>query len=198
MASALISHHTNTITHTYLTIINYIQITLPPATPSSTHCKMMPGTLTLKGGVSLKKAKKHKKQKKKRRRKDNKDSKESIAGAGSMEGNTASVADGETTSSRLPTNGKRKLDEDVDSAAQKRLKPHDDAAGDRPAEAVLKNDKRTAAEKAIDRIRAEREEALLRQSASLSYREKVDKFNNYLESLSEHHDVPKVGNAGMG
>ena len=38
----------------------------------------------------------------------------------------------------------------------------------------------------------------MKQNVSTGYREKVDKFNSYLEGLSEHHDIPKVGNAGMG
>jgi protein FAM32A len=42
------------------------------------------------------------------------------------------------------------------------------------------------------------EEQQMRQNVKTGYRQKVDKFNSYLESLSEHHDIPKVGNAGMG
>jgi hypothetical protein len=32
----------------------------------------------------------------------------------------------------------------------------------------------------------------------LSHRQRIEKFNTMLANLSEHHDVPKVGNAGMG
>ena len=44
----------------------------------------------------------------------------------------------------------------------------------------------------------EREEKRLKKIVAKSHREKVNDFNNLLASLSEHHDVPKVGNAGMG
>lgn len=33
----------------------------------------------------------------------------------------------------------------------------------------------------------------IRKEAKLSHKEKVDAFNQYLGSLSEHHDIPKVG-----
>ena len=43
-----------------------------------------------------------------------------------------------------------------------------------------------------------RELERLKKMAKLTHRETIDQYNNYLASLSEHHDVPKVGNAGMG
>ena len=33
---------------------------------------------------------------------------------------------------------------------------------------------------------------------STSHRERVEAFNKYLTDLTEHHDMPKVGNAGLG
>ena len=42
------------------------------------------------------------------------------------------------------------------------------------------------------------EEQELRKNVQSGYREKVDKFNRHLESLTEHNDIPKVGNAGCG
>ena len=31
-----------------------------------------------------------------------------------------------------------------------------------------------------------------------SHRDRVEAFNKYLTDLTEHHDMPKVGNAGLG
>ena len=157
---------------------------------------MMPGTLTLKGGISLKKAKKPKKDKKKSKKKKKRKS-EGNAGSGGVDDDVAVAA----AAAGSPTSeNKRKLAHDDGVLVRKKRKPSDREAteelGGATSGAMV--DKRTAAEKAMDRARAKREDELMRKSAALSYREKVDKFNNYLESLSEHHDVPKVGNAGMG
>ncbi|EDP41594.1 hypothetical protein MGL_3975 [Malassezia globosa CBS 7966] len=32
-----------------------------------------------------------------------------------------------------------------------------------------------------------------RKEAGKSHKDKVDSFNAYLDSLSEHHDMPKIG-----
>ncbi len=59
-------------------------------------------------------------------------------------------------------------------------------------------DSRTEAERNYDEKNRLRELERLKKVAKLTHRETIDQYNNYLASLSEHHDVPKVGNAGMG
>ena len=59
-------------------------------------------------------------------------------------------------------------------------------------------DSRTKAERDYDEINEARELERLKKMAKVSHREKINQFNQYLANLSEHHDVPKVGNAGMG
>ena len=59
-------------------------------------------------------------------------------------------------------------------------------------------DSRTKAEREYDEKNKMRELERLKKVAKLTHRETIDQYNNYLASLSEHHDVPKVGNAGMG
>ena len=54
-------------------------------------------------------------------------------------------------------------------------------------------DKRTAAEKRYDEMIAKREKDRVSKVASKSHRERVNEFNAYLQNLSEHHDIPKVG-----
>lgn len=61
-----------------------------------------------------------------------------------------------------------------------------------------RKDVRTAAERAYDAVAEERELKKLKKLATVTHREQVNEYNKYLASLSEHHDVPKVGNAGMG
>ena len=162
-----------------------------------TSAIMMPGALTLKGGISLKKAKKNKMAKKKSKKKKKKKDKDKSESSKDGADEDAAAAAGSMVS-----DGKRELDQDDGAVARKRRKSSNgESSEDAPPAAATsgkKRDTRTAAEKAMDRAREDREEQRMRKSASLSYREKVDKFNNYLESLSEHHDVPKVGNAGMG
>jgi len=62
----------------------------------------------------------------------------------------------------------------------------------------VRKDDRTPAEKEYDEKNEARELERLKKMAKLTHRETIDQYNNYLASLSEHHDVPKVGNAGMG
>ena len=54
-------------------------------------------------------------------------------------------------------------------------------------------DRRTAAEKKYDEQLLKREQERVAKMAQKSHREKVAEFNAYLENLSEHHDIPKVG-----
>jgi len=54
-------------------------------------------------------------------------------------------------------------------------------------------DRRTEAEKRHqEKLRKLEEERLLKQAAK-GYRDRVKDFNEHLASLSEHHDIPKVG-----
>ncbi|BDA41034.1 probable protein FAM32A at C-terminar half [Coccomyxa sp. Obi] len=54
-------------------------------------------------------------------------------------------------------------------------------------------DRRTAAEKRYDEMQAKREREMAAKLAAKSHRERVNEFNAYLQNLSEHHDIPKVG-----
>ena len=40
---------------------------------------------------------------------------------------------------------------------------------------------------------AKREKERVTKAASKSHRERVNEFNAYLQNLSEHHDIPRVG-----
>ena len=53
-------------------------------------------------------------------------------------------------------------------------------------------DRRTAAEKRHDEKMAARQGEKTRKMAMKSHRERVNEFNAALESLSEHHDIPRV------
>ena len=54
-------------------------------------------------------------------------------------------------------------------------------------------DTRTVAEKRYEQLSAKTEEKRVRELASQTHRDKVKQFNEYLNGLSEHHDIPKVG-----
>ena len=54
-------------------------------------------------------------------------------------------------------------------------------------------DKRTAAERKHDEVQAKRASEKTKKMALKSHRERVAEFNAHLASLSEHHDIPKVG-----
>mmetsp|Transcript_3641 Transcript_3641/g.22816 ORF Transcript_3641/g.22816 Transcript_3641/m.22816 type:complete len:118 (-) Transcript_3641:2100-2453(-) len=54
-------------------------------------------------------------------------------------------------------------------------------------------DYRTEAEKRRDEALAARKEEGVKKLAEKSYRQRVEEYNKYLSTLSEHHDIPKVG-----
>lgn len=54
-------------------------------------------------------------------------------------------------------------------------------------------DKRTAAEKRHDEWLAKHQRDTLKKAAAKSYRERIQEYNEHLSTLSEHHDIPKVG-----
>lgn len=54
-------------------------------------------------------------------------------------------------------------------------------------------DRRTAAERKYDDTQAKRAAEKTKKMALKSHRERVAEFNAHLASLSEHHDIPKVG-----
>ena len=54
-------------------------------------------------------------------------------------------------------------------------------------------DRRTAAERRYDETQAKRAAEKTKKMATKSHRERVAEFNAHLASLSEHHDIPKVG-----
>ena len=54
------------------------------------------------------------------------------------------------------------------------------------------NDIRTETQRKFDEVQKEREKARIVTKAKLTHKEKVDKMNNHLATLSEHYDVPKV------
>ena len=84
-----------------------------------------------------------------------------------------------------------------DRKKKKKAKKKRKRTSDTPTGSGTK-DKRTAAERAYDKVAEERELKKLKKLVTVTHREKINQYNSYLASLSEHHDVPKVGNAGMG
>ncbi|KAI8618691.1 hypothetical protein BC830DRAFT_904850 [Chytriomyces sp. MP71] len=51
----------------------------------------------------------------------------------------------------------------------------------------------TEAEKRFEETRRKRQQDKAAKMAQKSHKERVQEFNAYLESLSEHHDIPRVG-----
>ncbi|GBE77730.1 hypothetical protein BKA93DRAFT_757808 [Sparassis latifolia] len=55
------------------------------------------------------------------------------------------------------------------------------------------SDKKTAAEKRFEEVQKKRLAAKVAKLANKTHKDRVNEFNNKLEALSEHHDIPKVG-----
>lgn len=58
---------------------------------------------------------------------------------------------------------------------------------------IVEGRKMTEAERKFEEVRKKRMHQRIAKEARTSHKEKVDAFNKYLGSLSEHHDIPKVG-----
>ena len=67
---------------------------------------------------------------------------------------------------------------------------------------MVEEDTRTDAEKRFEERMKKRlmnvETKKMQTFVNTSHRDRVDAFNKYLTDLTEHHDMPKVGNAGLG
>ncbi|XP_049866492.1 protein FAM32A [Pectinophora gossypiella] len=53
-------------------------------------------------------------------------------------------------------------------------------------------DKRTKAEIAFQRMQEKMQKQRIQQKAEMTHKQRVEKFNQHLDSLTEHFDIPKV------
>ncbi|KAF9535655.1 hypothetical protein CPB83DRAFT_842110 [Crepidotus variabilis] len=53
--------------------------------------------------------------------------------------------------------------------------------------------RKTEAEKRFEAVQKKRLEQRIAKVAHKTHKDRVNEFNTHLESLSEHHDIPKVG-----
>uniref|UniRef100_A0A7S3V0M6 Protein FAM32A n=1 Tax=Aplanochytrium stocchinoi TaxID=215587 RepID=A0A7S3V0M6_9STRA len=142
---------------------------------SEVYDSIQTGKLSLKGGLDLVGKGKRDKAKKKKKKKKKKDKHKH--------------KDHENQSDK-----KRTREEANDEVERKKKREYeqDDEDGDEEEEYL------TAAQRKFQEIQKKREKDLLARMVSKTHRERINEFNDKLASLSEHHDVPKVGNAGMG
>ncbi|KAJ3188925.1 hypothetical protein HDU85_004641 [Gaertneriomyces sp. JEL0708] len=52
---------------------------------------------------------------------------------------------------------------------------------------------KTEAELKFEEVQRKRQAERIKKTAAKSHKERVAEYNKYLESLSEHYDIPKVG-----
>ncbi|EIM92226.1 DUF1754-domain-containing protein [Stereum hirsutum FP-91666 SS1] len=93
---------------------------------------------------------------------------------------------------------KLKADKDIISVPAKDRSPvHDSPSGsgrDSPAVAGSSTeDRKTAAEKRFEAVQRKRLNERVKKLANTTHKDRVHEFNAKLETLSEHHDIPKVG-----
>ncbi|KAF7303176.1 hypothetical protein MKEN_01281300 [Mycena kentingensis (nom. inval.)] len=62
-----------------------------------------------------------------------------------------------------------------------------------PGPSATTNDRKTDAERRFEQVQRRRLEQRVAKVAAKSHKDRVSEFNAHLESLSEHHDIPKVG-----
>ncbi|KAJ1652116.1 hypothetical protein IWQ61_007479 [Dispira simplex] len=64
---------------------------------------------------------------------------------------------------------------------------------DEPASSTGPTVTKTEAERKFEEVQKKRKMDRIRNLANKSHRERVAELNQYLEGLSEHYDIPKVG-----
>lgn len=52
---------------------------------------------------------------------------------------------------------------------------------------------KTKAELEFEKNKKKKEKKEIEKTIQMTYREKIDKFNKHLATLTEHNDIPKVG-----
>ncbi|KAN0124827.1 DUF1754 domain containing protein [Russula decolorans] len=62
-----------------------------------------------------------------------------------------------------------------------------------PAIAGTSDERKTAAEKRFQEVQRKRCADKVKKLAGKTHKDRVHEYNSKLESLSEHHDIPKVG-----
>ncbi|KAF9786857.1 DUF1754-domain-containing protein [Thelephora terrestris] len=62
-----------------------------------------------------------------------------------------------------------------------------------PAASSSRTDRKTKAEKRFEEVQRKRLLEKVARQAHMTHKDRVHEFNQKLEALSEHHDIPKVG-----
>jgi len=123
------------------------------------------------GKLSLKGSKKKKKKKKKKRKRKK-----------SAEENSDARAASSSSSSR-----KRSREEGDNNVA-----------GGGESSTVPRPAIRTKSQQRFEERQKAKEKEVIEDMLKKTHRQRIDEYNEKLASLSEHHDIPKVGNAGLG
>ncbi|KAN0100312.1 hypothetical protein V8E55_000296 [Tylopilus felleus] len=114
------------------------------------------------------------------------------------------VAEGGIVKKKKKSKSKSKLDDvkELDRERVKELLSSEDisstpgsASGSNRASPSLssKNDRKTDAERRFEEAQRRRLIGKVAKIAHKTHKDRVNEFNAKLESLSEHHDIPKVG-----
>ncbi|GBP63309.1 Protein FAM32A-like [Eumeta japonica] len=75
---------------------------------------------------------------------------------------------------------KKKKSKETERVIEKEIKQH------------LNEDKRTKAEIAFQKMQEKMQKQRILQKAEMTHKQRVEKFNQHLDSLTEHFDIPKV------
>ncbi|KXJ06018.1 protein FAM32A [Exaiptasia diaphana] len=88
---------------------------------------------------------------------------------------------------------KKKKNKALEEAAKQAMVPETrNSSGEDQEIEKEENDNRTAAQKSFDQIQEKRAAERILKKAGKTHRQRVEKFNEYLDELTEHYDIPKV------
>ncbi|EGC38618.1 hypothetical protein DICPUDRAFT_91389 [Dictyostelium purpureum] len=92
-----------------------------------------------------------------------------------------------------PSHGKKKKKSKKDKEPKEEVVNNNNNDNEEENSAIKVSKTLTEAEKRHREKLAKKEQKRIDQLVSKSHKEKIEEYNKYLSSLSEHHDVPKVG-----
>ncbi|KAJ7751299.1 hypothetical protein DFH07DRAFT_826805 [Mycena maculata] len=112
------------------------------------------------------------------------------------------VAEGGIVKNRKKKKSKRKQESELERERVKDLLRQEEAAtskssppgsGSNSPAPSGSSDRKTDAERRFEEVQRRRLEERVAKLANKTHKDRVSEFNAHLESLSEHHDIPKVG-----
>lgn len=149
--------------------------------PSSEYTTVSGGALKLKGGTPI--------DKKKKKKKKSKPTSSTTEASSSSKPAADDDATSRTALQRALADEDKGDDSDRETSVDRRKEGNEEELG----RAVSAHRHKTEAERKYEERRRKRLDERLKREGVKTHKERVEELNKYLSTLSEHHDMPRIG-----